>query len=304
MSRAKANLTLVGHGKKSSAEAAVADLEALLSELKGYTYKEPSKAQVYSTLVDVHVAAGRIDSAEAVFNRDTEVASDSTLRGTSYFLSLARGQLDSAREVADTMLAADSTDGSALFLASVSRLLAGDTNAVVPAIRFLDETEHEYRDYVRLMLSWSLRSRGESDRARAIINQRWNEVDSSTWPRRIEQGDVSAWREMLIGYYAGHVPRARIFGPLANESSYQSGALHALGYPLNAARCEAYFYDALLQSVSGLTWTRRKRELAALDAAIATRYYQYYEYHMAHILRERLTGTKRPSPSATLASSF
>jgi hypothetical protein len=64
--------------------------------------------------------------------------------------------------------------------------------------------------------------------------------------------------------------------------------LHAFDFPLDGLRCEAYFYDAVLQGVTGPPESRRQRQLARLDRALATNYQLYYEYHMAHMLRDRI----------------
>jgi hypothetical protein len=92
---------------------------------------------------------------------------------------------------------------------------------------------------------------------------------------------------MLIGYYLGKVPTSRVLGHLANQSVFERSELAPLGYSLDALRCEAFLYDALLQSVTGPLADRRQRQLASLDKAIATKYYIYYEYHYARMLRDR-----------------
>jgi conflict system STAND superfamily ATPase len=293
VARARANLALVRHGDTARAAAAVADLREVLANYPTLAYGRPEPADVYGTLIDVYVARGRLEDATGVLAEASRVLPDSSLWATNYFVALAGGKLDSARTVADAMLSADSTNGPALWYASTYRLLAGDPGAVRVASHFLDETREEYRDYIRLILYWSLRTRGEHARAAALLDERWKEIDPRTWPDRLSQGDRAVWREMLVGYYGGHVRRSAIFDPLADDGRFASSPLSKTGFSLAGARCEAHFYDGLLQGVTGLPWTRHWRQRSAFDAAIATQYYSYYEYHMANLLRERQDRQRR-----------
>jgi hypothetical protein len=71
--------------------------------------------------------------------------------------------------------------------------------------------------------------------------------------------------------------------------------LGVLDFALDGLRCEAHFYDALLQSVSGDLASREARVRSALKRSIDTKFHLYYEYHMAKVLHGRMTAAQPPS---------
>ena len=62
-----------------------------------------------------------------------------------------------------------------------------------------------------MMLYWSLCLSNNKADAEGLLKDRWSQIDPFTWQTRLARGDVKVWREMLIGYYAGRVPRGEIF---------------------------------------------------------------------------------------------
>ncbi|HEY2855180.1 MAG TPA: hypothetical protein VGJ18_20145 [Gemmatimonadaceae bacterium] len=290
-SRAKAFLVLAEQGQRKQLVEATTELRSVLASLpRTPATGWPRARNVYASLIDVQTLAAEYDAARATLERVAALPDSGEPWITRHFLYLAGNRPDSALHLADSLLHAQPKDWAVLFAASTSQLLADRPEAEKTARQFIEDTGHDYRDYVRLMLYWSLSRRGtpESQRdARELLEERWSEVDSLTWSQRLLHRDKTVWREMLIGYYLGKVPTSRVLGHLANQSVFERSELAPLGYSLDALRCEAFLYDALLQSVTGPLADRRQRQLASLDKAIATKYYIYYEYHYARMLRDR-----------------
>jgi hypothetical protein len=239
---------------------------------------------VYASLSDAYLLAGEIERAASVVEEGLRRAGDSQdLHSVKVIIHLVHGQIDAALEEAGAV----SDDSDRLFLRSMLLLLAAKGDSESSARRFLG-TDHVNRGYIRMMLSWSLR-RTERDReAKELLDDGWNGIDRSTWPERLEGGDPLVLGEMLIGYYAGEVGRDQIFGPLEDSGTFEQSSLRHLGLPLSALRCEVYFYDALLQGVSGDAETRRERQIDRLEKVIASQYTNYNEYYMAHYLLGQL----------------
>jgi hypothetical protein len=97
-------------------------------------------------------------------------------------------------------------------------------------------------------------------------------------------------REKLIGYYLNEVPREEIFKPLEDEESFKDSPLSHIARSPTSLRCEAFFYDALLQGATGDVETRKARQVESLQRVTATHSYNYFEYQMARFLLARLQG--------------
>ena len=106
---------------------------------------------------------------------------------------------------------------------------------------------------------------------------RWKKFDRGQWKERLQGGDETAWREMLIGYYLKQLDRSQIFASLEDEQVYANSDLHALPMVRRGLLCEAYFYDALLAEVDH----DQQRRNADLQKMLDTRMYGYIEYKLA-----------------------
>jgi hypothetical protein len=170
----------------------------------------------------------------------------------------------------------------------MSGLLLRETEAFEIAEEYL-RLQSEKGDLMRLLFSWALRMRGGEVRAEELLTQRWAELRPRmrSAGRRLTLGDSNVWNAMLVGYFVGEVPLEQILGPLRSEERLAGSALGGIEVPLTALRCEAYFYDALLQQVTGEPATRRDRHEAALKNALSTGYAAYVEYFWAAILLGR-----------------
>ena len=174
-------------------------------------------------------------------------------------------------------------------MAALSQLVTDRPEAEYAARKFL-ATSHESRDYIRLMLYWHLARRGKVDLAKADLEARWRDIDKDSWPARLAQGNVKVWRERLIGYYRGSVTRDEIFAPLRSREAFESSGLSRTGMSYDDIRCEAYFYDALLQAVTGDPATRSARFAQAIQRVLEVGHGDIFEYLMALYLRPQAGG--------------
>jgi lipoprotein NlpI len=145
----------------------------------------------------------------------------------------------------------------------------------------------ETGDYIRLMLYWHLGRRGKVDLAKAYLDERWRGIDKDSWPARLAQGDAQVWRERLIGYYLGNVTPEEFFAPLRSHEAFQASGLNRIGESYDEMRCEAYFYDALFQAVTGDPASRSARFAKSIQEVLETRAGHFYEHLMARYLRSR-----------------
>jgi hypothetical protein len=135
------------------------------------------------------------------------------------------------------------------------------------------------------MLYWYLARRGKLDQAKAYLEERWRGINPASWPARLGQGDTQVWRERLIGYYLGSVPRDEIFTPLRSPEAFEASGLSRIGLEYEDMYCEAYFYHALLQAVTGDPATRSARFAQAIQDVLEKGRGNYFEYLMALYLR-------------------
>ena len=175
-------------------------------------------------------------------------------------------------------------------LAALSQLVTNGENAEYEARKFLaarKSLKRETGDYIRLMLYWYLGRRGKVDLAKAYLDEGWRGIDKDSWPARLAQGDTQVWRERLIGYYLGNVTREEFFAPLRSREAFEASGFNRIGQSYDEIRCEAYFYDALFQAVTGDAATRSARFAKSIQEVLETHAGNYYEYQMARYLRSR-----------------
>jgi hypothetical protein len=87
-----------------------------------------------------------------------------------------------------------------------------------------------------------------------------------------------------VGYALRKVERNEVFGPLEGPGAFEKSPLSRMGMSLAQVRCEAFFYDALLEGVGGDPRDRRKRERKLLEKVVKTGCFTYFEYLMAGCL--------------------
>ena len=307
----KARLS-TGQMSKDAAQEATNQLQMLIQTLRKDGLIGDEKwpgADAYGILIGTYLFRDQIDEAAKVLDasREDGLSERSTLLGFRVSLPLLEGRADEALQAAQRGRAvlrltaflehrkarwnkrekeggAGADRANALFLEALVQLLTGKPEAEKTALEVL-ETNHEYRDYIRLMLYWYLMRQKKDFQAKAYLEEHWRDINPASWRDRLANGDPQVWREQLIGYYLGYVSRNNIFAPLASREAFESSGLNRVGEFYYSMRCEAYFYDALLQEVTGEPESRAGRYAEALGRALEVGHGEVYEYQMARYLR-------------------
>ena len=278
--------------RQEAAQEARSRLEALIQNLRNNGFirdKTWPGGQAYATLIETHQFHKEFEEAAKVLgdSRDDGLTEESPdLVANRFTLLLAVGRIHEAFQLAERALKMpDFERADALFLAALSQLVTDQRDAEQAAREYLLTTKHDYRDYIRLMLYWYLARRGKLDQAKAYLEERWRGINPASWPARLGQGDTQVWRERLIGYYLGSVPRDEIFTPLRSPEAFEASGLSRIGLEYEDMYCEAYFYHALLQAVTGDPATRSARFAQAIQDVLEKGRGNYFEYLMALYLR-------------------
>jgi N-glycosylase/DNA lyase len=211
---------------------------------------------------------------------------DLTLQATEMFGYLREGRVEAVAAVAREAGARverehdEDLQAAALYLAAIGGMLTHSSDWESVTRRFL-QTNHDYRDYVLLML-YAYAGGRTSPSARRLLETRWGEISTTTlsWPERLSIGDASVWREMLVGRVAGRISENELFSALEDEEAWRRSALFQLPVPRRGLLCEAWFYEAMLAKAEGRT--DRMRE--CLRHCISIGYTAYYEHAMALFL--------------------
>jgi hypothetical protein len=280
-----------GKTSQEAAQEATSRLMALIQSLrKDGLIKDANwpGAIAYSTLIDTQLFRNDIDEAARILgdSRDDGLTDSPDLVGNRFAVLLAAGRIDEALQIAERARELPGLESGALMLAALSQLVTNGEEAEYAARKFL-ATTHEWRDYIRLMLYWHLGRRGKVDVAKAYLDERWRGIDKYSWPARLAQGDTQVWRERLIGYYLGNVRPEEMFAPLRSREAFEASGFNRIGESYDEIRCEAYFYDALFQAVTGDPATRSARFAQAIQRVLETRAGHLLEYLMARYLRSR-----------------
>jgi hypothetical protein len=279
-----------GKASQEAAQEATSRLMALIQSLRKEGLIRENNwpgAFAYATLIDTQLSRNDIDEAARILgdSRDDGLTDSPDLAGNRFALLLAAGRVDEALQFAERAREMPGLEESgALMLAALSQLVTNGEKAEYAARKYL-ATTHQWRDYIRLMLYWHLGRRGKVDVARAYLDERWRGIDKDSWPARLAQGDTQVWRERLIGYYLGNVTPEEMFAPLRSREAFEASGLNRIGLSYDEIRCDAFFYDALLQAVTGDAASRSARFMKRIQEVLETRAGHYYEHLMARYLR-------------------
>ena len=279
---------------QGAAQEARSRLKALIQSLRNagfIRHKDWPGGQAYAALIETHQFHKEFEEAARVLgdSRDDGLTEESPdLVVNRFSLLLAVGRTHEALQLADRALKMpDFERANALFLAALSQLVTDHHDAEQAAREFLLATKHEYRDYIRLMLYWYLARRGKLEQAKVYLDERWRGINPASWQTRLAQGDTQVWREQLIGYYLGNVKPDEFFASLRSREAFESSGLNRIGMEYEDIYCEAYFYHALLQAVTGEPATRSARFAQAIEDVLEKGRGNYFEYLMALYLRPR-----------------
>jgi hypothetical protein len=240
--------------------------------------------------IEAYIASDQLEAAELATNDWLQRSpGNADAHQKKMFLHLANLDLKGARgALAGALNGLDDDTATERFLVALLELLEGSESYERTAREFLVKTSHHYRDYVRLTLFWRLQLEGRDEEAVTLLEERWKQIERATWAERLQEGDIAVWREMLVGYYLDRVPAKDIFTPLQTESTFAASPYGSIGMSYGLVKCEAYFYDALLQEVSGPRASRVSRAQRSLEQVSNSRVPNAYEYHMARYLLAKL----------------
>jgi hypothetical protein len=163
-----------------------------------------------------------------------------------------------------------------LYLETVGSILTKQPRWESVVDRFL-AVKHDYHDYIRMM-AFSYGRDGSSQAA--ALQQRLAQLNPSTWPGRLRNGELSAWREMLLGRFNDVGASDAIFTTLTNDAAFETSAFAQLPMAQIGQQCEAWFYEAMLAKARG----QKEQMLEYLRRSIATGFTAYWEYAMASYL--------------------
>jgi len=228
----------------------------------------------------------------AIEGGTTRGVPDAAFDPPRFLVALGSGDAPQAREIAARMVHAAPDDGAAQYADAAAAVLTrrDDLESAARAFIFGGRAGlGRDADDIRLLLYWALiATPGREADARQLLDQRMAEIHPASWPARLRQRDAMVWREMLVAYVAGAIPASQIFDPLANDAALRRSGLDQTELALDSLRCEAHFYAALREQITGAPATREPRSRDHLRHAVATGRHAAYEYRMAQYLLARL----------------
>ncbi|MDF0602098.1 toll/interleukin-1 receptor domain-containing protein [Psychromarinibacter sp. C21-152] len=152
----------------------------------------------------------------------------------------------------------------------------GDWQTV--ARRVTANVDHPYAALVSLILN---AQGGETAGAPALMRRRWQTVDPSLWPQRIELEDEGVWREILLGYAVGEFVEGLgpedLYAALEAPDAFAAHPLSKIGLPREEMLTEALFYGAMQAYADG----DREAALELLRRSQGVGYRQALEHALA-----------------------
>jgi hypothetical protein len=212
---------------------------------------------------------------------------DGSFHGAQASLEASLGDMDGAE--AEARIAVEQAQlhhRDALGAVSLGVLFGRDWRWWEQAARSYLDTGSAHADYLRLIVFARL-ARAEPLKADRLVAGR--EVDPG-WGERARGGDAAVWREMLVAYYAGKLPRAHLFAPLETEEAFRKQWGGTIAQERGGMSCEAWFYDALLEGARGNESAMRSGMATVVDRCS---HRTFTEYEMA---RHFLAGRAWPRP--------
>jgi hypothetical protein len=240
---------------------------------------------------DLDQASKVISQGHALVNKESDA-----LAREEVGVLWGQGKFDEA-----LTLATGKTDEELQLLRCLSRFFAEDPSAAVGLEKDVDEflmTPNPARDYVRLVYYWHLMRKGDETGAAKLLQRRWSEINPSdlaeppSWKPRLtaERGDyMTVWQEMLVGYFLGKVSQHQVTADLLETPrNFETSPFGRAPESRQGFLTEWYFYDALLQSVTGDRSSRVDRFRSGLKQAINTKQFAFNEYCFAKALLSRI----------------
>lgn len=142
-------------------------------------------------------------------------------RNLDMFLSFSQGRTDAAIRAVQAARSAQNPEQRPefMYLGAIGGMLTGAPEWSRFAEAYI-RTGYAYADYIRLM-KYAYAGGRRSASERAELGARWAQIHPESWADRMRNGDISVWREMLIGRFQGAVPDSQIFEILESEDAWQ-----------------------------------------------------------------------------------
>lgn len=268
--------------------------DALIHEFRRLEGSEAASAIATFELARLLWLEGNAGEATRVLSAGvTRFERDADLRGLQLRTALETGDAAGVTEVANAALklvplVPERQKPDQLFAAAVGLVITRAGPWEKTAREFL-RSSHSNVPYVAMMLTSRMGAEGLPE-ARQVLNASWARARPDTWETRLENGDATAWREMLIGFSMGKLERDRVLGIVEDDARFAQSALRHVPLPRSGLLCEGYFYEAL--AADAAHDARRTRE--SLQRVLRTGAQDYYEYSVAKFLLRT-----RPDLSAT-----
>ena len=254
----------------------------------------PQRGEVWQSLVGLLTMQGR-DAGDELAGWRQESGESEQLQQQRAFALLARADRAGLVEFAASEKGKRDARLDERYAALVAALVTAKVDGEMLRIsRDFLYGPHQYRDYLLMTLHWN---QGATDETRALLAKRWGAIDPKTWDARLARGDVSAWRERLIGYFLGKLGREELFRDLPeneDQAAFDRGSLARLGEGYRSLLSEAYFYEALRQASDGEAATRLERCLPALQRVVTIKQRSTWEFNMARYLLNRVPPSAAP----------
>jgi hypothetical protein len=259
-------------------------IEPLFSDLRN-SKSDAIKQPAYLRTVQFLKENGRYDEAQTLNRSASEKWPDnSEFLNEALMIHLRRnrasdvaGTVPLAEEKAASLAKAGSDASGWLYVGALAALMAQTQDRQECVDRFI-ASGHNYADYLRII---------NAAYAKVDLRERWKEIKPSTWRVRIENGDASAWREILIGRFVGASEADWVAAEL-NGPSWQTSRLRNLPQSRLGLQCEFWFYEAMAEKARG----NRERSLECLRKCIATGNRSYIENSLAMFLLAQADGSK------------
>ncbi len=240
--------------------------------------------EAYSDLLFLLERHKRFDEAEGLARRAAAKWPDGPSMSENWLsFHLLKADPSGVRTIADQASKELAKSGSVpeeerwLLLASLSAMLAKSPDWQSTVEWFLTK-QHPSLDYIRMMAA--AYEDPASSRFAAELNRRWATSHPATWPDRLRYGDMSAWREMLIGAFLGRTESAGLLAKVADPAKWEKSELTQLPEYRRGLECEAWFYDAMRARAHN----DRAHMLESLRRSEQTGMTEYWEYGMAVFL--------------------
>jgi Novel STAND NTPase 1 len=284
---ARAYLTLGRIGLPDAGK--LGDAETLLLRLQSASALGGDPA---ADLVSLRLRQGRSAEADSLLEAAIKQWPDNNgLYAARLMLALSLGDKEAVSRtaaIANSKVVKDSsgritmqTEWFAL-VAAVGLLMSEGEGSERAAREFLT-TGHQAKPYVAMMLYWQMVGKSAQE-AKQIIQRWWDDAEPESWRMRLREGDRTALREMLIGYYLQQVPRDEVFSDLEDQLRFDASDRRYVRMSREEMLCEAYLFDALL----ALADRDSARARASLERVSRTNQSQFVEYAMAKYLLQQM----------------